>query len=292
MHLSLIDTTHPLSSTMPSSLQGLNLVYTPSTNDENKEVYPDISDQLSLWTNVSFVDDSSLSFGNNDTLAALSPTEQTDDTLPHHVSPMNTSSNPLTGAAGSFDLNSFFAGFGIDPFLAPLQPLADTDIPSFSSPPQASPSSVVSPQTDTPASSTADSEAPPSKRPRAAKKQAPAAIRAVSEISDDQDSLSTPLNAAEDKRRRNTAASARFRAKKKEREQAMEKRSKELENRVSELERECEGLRRENGWLKGLVVGVTSGNPANVPPPPADISETKAISREPTKKRKREAGDG
>ncbi|EIN11541.1 hypothetical protein PUNSTDRAFT_15694, partial [Punctularia strigosozonata HHB-11173 SS5] len=59
---------------------------------------------------------------------------------------------------------------------------------------------------------------------------------------------------AEDKRRRNTAASARFRAKKKEREQALEKRAKDMEQRVSELERECEALRRENGWLKGLVV--------------------------------------
>ncbi|KIK69264.1 hypothetical protein GYMLUDRAFT_129382, partial [Collybiopsis luxurians FD-317 M1] len=58
----------------------------------------------------------------------------------------------------------------------------------------------------------------------------------------------------EDKRRRNTAASARFRLKKKEREIAMENKAKELEQRVNELERECEGLRRENGWLKGLVV--------------------------------------
>ncbi|KAF8313413.1 hypothetical protein DL93DRAFT_2046571, partial [Clavulina sp. PMI_390] len=59
---------------------------------------------------------------------------------------------------------------------------------------------------------------------------------------------------SEDKRRRNTAASARFRLKKKEREQAMEKRARDLESRVGELERECEALRRENGWLKGLVV--------------------------------------
>ncbi|KAI0339951.1 hypothetical protein BDW22DRAFT_1296185, partial [Trametopsis cervina] len=60
--------------------------------------------------------------------------------------------------------------------------------------------------------------------------------------------------AAEDKRRRNTAASARFRLKKKEREAALEKKAKELETRVGELEKECEALRRENGWLKGLVV--------------------------------------
>lgn len=69
----------------------------------------------------------------------------------------------------------------------------------------------------------------------------------------------TPLGPGEDKRRRNTAASARFRLKKKEREAALEKKAKELEVKVSELEKECEGLRRENGWLKGLVVGVTGG---------------------------------
>lgn len=72
-----------------------------------------------------------------------------------------------------------------------------------------------------------------------------------------------PLSAAEEKRRRNTAASARFRLKKKEREAALERRAKELEERVGELERECEGLRRENGWLKGLVVGVTGAGAAS-----------------------------
>jgi hypothetical protein len=45
--------------------------------------------------------------------------------------------------------------------------------------------------------------------------------------------------------------------KKKEREAALETKAKELETKVVELERECEALRRENGWLKGLVVGVT-----------------------------------
>lgn len=70
----------------------------------------------------------------------------------------------------------------------------------------------------------------------------------------------TPLTAAEDKRRRNTAASARFRAKKKEREAAMEQKSKELEDRVTELERECESLRKENGWLKGLVIGASTSD--------------------------------
>jgi hypothetical protein len=93
----------------------------------------------------------------------------------------------------------------------------------------------------------------------------------------------TPLAAAEDKRRRNTAASARFRLKKKEREAALEKTTKELETRVTELERECEGLRRENGWLKGLVVGVTgAGAGATQQAAPASAGV----------KRRREAVDG
>lgn len=68
--------------------------------------------------------------------------------------------------------------------------------------------------------------------------------------------------AAEDKRRRNTAASARFREKKKEREAALEGRALELDVRISELEKECEELRRENVWLKKLVVG-TDAQPAS-----------------------------
>jgi len=40
----------------------------------------------------------------------------------------------------------------------------------------------------------------------------------------------------------------------------MEQKAKDLEDRVIELERECESLRKENGWLKGLVIGATSGD--------------------------------
>ncbi|GAA6038927.1 hypothetical protein JCM8097_000578 [Rhodosporidiobolus ruineniae] len=58
----------------------------------------------------------------------------------------------------------------------------------------------------------------------------------------------------EDKRRRNTAASARFRVKKKQREQALEQTAKELRDRVAALEKEVDTLRTENGWLRGLIV--------------------------------------
>jgi len=58
----------------------------------------------------------------------------------------------------------------------------------------------------------------------------------------------------EDKRRRNTAASARFRIKKKQREAALESTAKELREKVADLEKEVESLRTENGWLRGLIV--------------------------------------
>lgn len=66
--------------------------------------------------------------------------------------------------------------------------------------------------------------------------------------------------AEEDKRRRNTAASARFRIKKKQREQALEKSAKEMQNKVSDLENKVSQLETENKWLKNLLVEKNEGN--------------------------------
>ena len=78
------------------------------------------------------------------------------------------------------------------------------------------------------------------------------------------DANGMPLSAAEDKRRRNTLASARFRQKKKEREAAMERKARELDDRVSGLERECESLRKENKMLRGLLVDGVPAAAANI----------------------------
>lgn len=61
------------------------------------------------------------------------------------------------------------------------------------------------------------------------------------------------LAAEEDKRRRNTAASARFRIKKKQREQALEKSAKEMSDKVAALEGRINQLETENKWLKSLI---------------------------------------
>ena len=69
------------------------------------------------------------------------------------------------------------------------------------------------------------------------------------------------MAAEEDKRRRNTAASARFRVKKKQREQALEKDNKEMKERVQQLEGKVQQLEMENKWLKGLITDKADTKP-------------------------------
>ncbi|KAK2748743.1 hypothetical protein FQN57_000324 [Myotisia sp. PD_48] len=57
----------------------------------------------------------------------------------------------------------------------------------------------------------------------------------------------------EDKRRRNTAASARFRIKKKEREKNLERTVKDITTKNSNLEARVNQLEMENRWLKNLI---------------------------------------
>ncbi len=61
------------------------------------------------------------------------------------------------------------------------------------------------------------------------------------------------LAAEEDKRRRNTAASARFRVKKKQREQNLERTAKEMTDKAAALEARIGQLEMENKWLKSLI---------------------------------------
>lgn len=269
----------------PLNLQGLNLVHTasPAPQDEphdslSSPPFPDFSAHLDLWTNLAFETDEPLSHNKGKRKSASESEEDSAASplgLPTHdghenvVHPPSTTIIPHPDAnAPQFDLNALLAGFGIDPFLIPqsapspaenvaaapslaqLLALHTAQGGTYSVPP---PPPVVHAQ---PAGQ------PTSKRARTTKNfTSTEAFDPASPSSptgdDTQTDFTNPLSAAEDKRRRNTAASARFRLKKKEREAALEKRAKELEERVVELERECEGLRRENGWLKGLVVGVT-----------------------------------
>ncbi|KAK2803983.1 hypothetical protein FQN50_006789 [Emmonsiellopsis sp. PD_5] len=64
---------------------------------------------------------------------------------------------------------------------------------------------------------------------------------------------SARLAQEEDKRRRNTAASARFRIKKKERERNMERTVKDVTAKNAALEARINQLETENRWLKNLI---------------------------------------
>ena len=65
---------------------------------------------------------------------------------------------------------------------------------------------------------------------------------------------SARLAADEDKRRRNTAASARFRVKKKQRDQELERKTKEMADKVHDLEKKVGQLELENRWLRNLLM--------------------------------------
>ncbi|ODQ81120.1 hypothetical protein BABINDRAFT_160523 [Babjeviella inositovora NRRL Y-12698] len=66
-----------------------------------------------------------------------------------------------------------------------------------------------------------------------------------------------PVESESDKKRRNTAASARFRIKKKMREQEMDKQAKELSEKVAFLQTKVKTLEMENQCLKSLVLQKT-----------------------------------
>lgn len=74
--------------------------------------------------------------------------------------------------------------------------------------------------------------------------------------------------AEEDRRRRNTAASARFRMKKKQREQTLEKSVRETTERNAALEARVAQLEMENRWLKNLLTEKHEATSSHATGPP------------------------
>lgn len=307
----------------PSNLQGLNIVRPAQDAADSHDLllgqgYPDLTAQLDLWTNLSFDSEEPLHSRHTEHKKVLPDEEEEEVRSPatgekaihdghvNVVTPANVAiDHAATHSASSatnnlFDINSFLANFGIDayntaPHMLPQQHAIAPSLaqllalqanqggaygPGMSQYMPGSTSSFQSPE-----SAGHDEAHGPAKRSRTRKMS----VTSVDSPSYREESLppNSNLSPAEDKRRRNTAASARFRLKKKEREAALEGKAKELETKVAELERECEGLRRENGWLKGLVVGVTgaaqgpnNGQGMNVTPPPGPTTTGSKRRRE------------
>jgi len=294
---------------MPANLHGLNIIHPAQSSFDSQDLlsgspFPDLSAQLDLWTNLPFESeegpvlprrDDNFRKTDDDDDEELSRDSGGEAAAIHdgHVNVVTGTNldNVQGGSAATpvFDIQSFLAGFGIDPFVnqrlgqpqsaqsvitpSLAQLLALHSAQSAVAPPQTFSGSPSSSYKNIPTPSSDESSSlPPAKRARTRK----ASVSTVDSPADPDDATTTPLSATEDKRRRNTAASARFRLKKKEREAALESKAKELETRVNELERECEGLRRENGWLKGLVVGVTGAAQGTAAAVPAGVQSKRS----------------
>ncbi|GAA5954552.1 hypothetical protein JCM21900_005986 [Sporobolomyces salmonicolor] len=151
-------------------------------------------------------------------------------------------------------LPSFFASPS-----AIASPTALPALPPVTAPASASASTAApSPASSSTTSTTKKAAAPKKKRASTAAAAAKALLLPEGIVTDGMtDEQLNQLAIEEDKRKRNTAASARFRVKKKQREAALEQSAKELRDRVAVLEKEVETLRTENGWLRGLIVDKT-----------------------------------
>lgn len=114
-----------------------------------------------------------------------------------------------------------------------------TDMPSQASAPQ----SATSTQAPTP-----NPKPAPKRKP--SHKPSPMSVEEAARVT-----------AEEDKRRRNTAASARFRVKKKVREQTLEKTVKDTTDKNAALEARVTALELENQWLKNLITEKNGRNP-------------------------------
>ncbi|THH08843.1 hypothetical protein EW146_g8864 [Bondarzewia mesenterica] len=85
--------------------------------------------------------------------------------------------------------------------------------------------------------------------------------------------VDSELNLTDEKRRRNTAASARFRIKKKQKTVNLERTVSDLSGRVEELEQEASDLRKENGWLKEIVMLKSKRSTGDYLQPDASIGD-------------------
>lgn len=198
----------------------------PSAQDIHSADNFNLDDDLAMFTNTQFFDfdlgqDADLQPGNFDGRGAQT------------VAPDNVEMKALDfNLSGDFnfpDFNTF----------TPAPPTAFDGLPS-----PAAPAPI---QTNQPYPASSSTGSPSTATPTTGSKR-----KATSPAVENYEEASR-LAAEEDKRRRNTAASARFRVKKKQREQALERSAKEMSDKVAALEGRINQLETENKWLKNLI---------------------------------------
>ncbi|KAG6024353.1 hypothetical protein E4U40_003321 [Claviceps sp. LM458 group G5] len=232
-------------------LRDLNTISPHDTTATAPEDSFNMEDDLALFTNTQFFDFDS---GQNTDFQAQ-PVKIDVDTVTRHnsaasgdVTPAQTSIDDLPNLdfmSSEFNFTDFSEPYAAPPmngFQQGFQPLQPSHVQMPHQQPQFRQGNV--------AANKANSEIMPS-----------AAVAAPTPVGQHMNYDETSRVAAEeDKRRRNTAASARFRIKKKQREQALEKSAKEMSEKVNSLENRISQLETENKWLKNLLVEKNEGS--------------------------------
>lgn len=223
-------------------------------NPEITQEELDANDNLELWSKADFTFDvpSGIGLLDDDFDVSLNKTESTDFTLvqpeissfatPTMYHPLLSYQNPNT-------------------ILQPVVPIAPATTNrsnnNYSTIYPAPSSTTVIAQKDENSSSSTITNSNTSSR-KNSKSTQPSSIDTNNSEDAESQSMDTEVSAKmaaeEDKRRRNTAASARFRVKKKQREQALERTAKEMSQKAETLENRVKELEREIRWLKNLII--------------------------------------
>ncbi|KAI1820016.1 hypothetical protein F4861DRAFT_93234 [Xylaria intraflava] len=225
---------HPVN--VSQLLQDLNRIPEPAPQPDDN--LPSLDDELAMFTNTNFIDwDSRTPHGSAHETSASTTTSPTE----------RVSSDTVGGDLSGFDFNlpGDFNGFDFHNYTSPSASNFSENLGTLA---------PIQPSTTYPSNGNQGSYGP-SMHP-GDKIPADGAPRRRHLSFEEQSRLA----AEEDKRRRNTAASARFRVKKKAREQALEKREKELSDKVSALESRISSLETENKWLRELVMEKNGGS--------------------------------
>ncbi|CAI6338672.1 unnamed protein product [Periconia digitata] len=209
-----------------SYLAELNTIHSPSDQISDQQ---NLEDEFAMFTNPDFGDADQFAIPLNFSYGGVNDQDLATQTNPptgnHSAAPVDSKLD--FSLAGDFHFDAGFSGFSNNPII-------DTSIPDLSGsnyPVAATYTSPVSPSAVSPA------------------------VPGFDATNDE----AARVAAEEDKRRRNTAASARFRIKKKQREQTLEKTAKEMTDRVNLLEDRIRQLETENAWLKGLITEKNGG---------------------------------
>ncbi|KAB5585470.1 hypothetical protein GE09DRAFT_1048588 [Coniochaeta sp. 2T2.1] len=233
----------------PNVSQYLRELHTIPEQDTAAGESFDMDDDLAMFTNTQFFD-----FDSGHTTDYNAPPLKPETT--EAAAPQATRSEDVIGDLVNY--HDFTTGIPGDFNLDYAPTYTSPTIPTFSEtlanlqPIQPNPQSVYQ--------SPISQHAPgyPTADPRIGEKRKSDASSSVTSASSPNRPMSfeeaSRMAAEEDKRRRNTAASARFRIKKKQREQALEKSAKEMNDKVAALENRIQQLETENKWLKNLIM--------------------------------------